>query len=447
MSLLEREEAKLLLADATLIASTVRACRQRLTGFVQRYLPCFYRREQREHAELVLRGKLSHLDRKTCEPIAREAGVARRPVQLFVGAGEWDDERVMSELRRHVTEEFHDPDSTFVIDGSAFPKKGTASCGVKRQWCGRLGKVDSCQVGVFLSCASGGRVAPLDRQLYLPRDWASDTARRRKCHVPPAVRFAENWQLALRQIERSRDVPHGWVTADDEFGRVSEFRAKLRKRRERDVLDVPCNTLVRVISPAAVAKSSAAPRKSVKTKRRGRPPSPAWVRVDAWAAQQPASSWRRLEVRPGEKGPLIVEVLQAEVLTDTQKTRERLLVIRTVETQPQTHYCLSNAAVTVPVEQLVWAHDDRHRIEELFELGNGEIGLDHYEVRSWVGWHHHMTLSLLSVWFLVLERQRVGKKNTRHHRSSSARDLQPPAATTRANVAAHRRHHHHRAAA
>lgn len=107
---------------------------------------------------------------------------------------------------------------------------------------------------------------------------------------------------------------------------------------------------------------------------------------------------------------MIVEVLQAEVLTDTQQTRERLLVIRTVEAQSQTHYCLSNAAVTVPVEQLVWAHDDRHRIEELFELGNGEIGLDHYEVRSWVGWHHHMTLSLLSVWFLVLERQRVGKK-------------------------------------
>ena len=133
--------SEIVLADATLIASTVQACRQRLSGFVQRYLPCFYRREQREHAELVLRGKLSHLDRKTCEPISREAGLARRPVQMFVGAGEWDDEWVMSELRRHVTEEFHDPDSTFVIDGSAFPKKGTASCGVKRQWCGRFANV------------------------------------------------------------------------------------------------------------------------------------------------------------------------------------------------------------------------------------------------------------------------------------------------------------------
>lgn len=439
MSLLDREEAKLLLADASLTASAVRGCRQRLTGFVQRYLPCFYRREQREHAELVLRGKLSHLDRKTCEPIAREAGVARRPVQTFVGAGEWDDEFVMSEVRRQVTEEFDDTEATFVIDGSAFPKKGTESCGVKRQWCGRLGKVDNCQVGVFLSCVSGGCVGPLDRRLYLPRDWASDTARRRKCHVPSAVRFAEKWQLALRQIERAHDVPHGWIVADDEFGRVSEFRAKLRKRRERYVLDVPCNTLVRV--------TSAAPRKSVKTKCRGRPSAPPWIRVDAWAAQQPASNWQRIEVRPGEKGPLIVEVLQTEVLTDTQKTRERLLVIRTVEAQPQTHYCLSNAAATVPVEQLVWAHDDRHRIEEMFQLGNGEIGLDHYEVRSWVGWHHHMTLSLMAVWFLVLERQRVGKKNTRHYRPSSARDLQLPAPTPRANVTAHRQHHHHRAVA
>ena len=444
MSRLDGVEAKLLLADARLSPSTVQSCRRRLTGFVQRYLPCFYRREQREHAELVLRGKLSHLERKTSEPIARRAGVARRPVQGFVGAGEWDDERVMREVRRHVAEEFHDPDATLVIDGSAFPKKGTESCGVQRQWCGRRGKVDNCQVGVFLSCVSGGQAAPLDRQLYLPRDWASDPARRRKCHVPSSVRFAEKWQLALRQLKRARDVPHGWIVADDEFGRVVQFRAKLRNRGERYVLDVPCNTRVRVIAAAAAAPSGK-PRKSRPPKRRGRPAMPPWIRVDAWAAQQPASAWRRIEVRPGEKGPLLVDVLQAEVLTDTRKTRERLLVIRTVEAQPQTHYCLSNAAARVPVEPLVWAHDDRHRIEEMFQIGNGEIGLDHYEVRSWVGWHHHMTLSLLAVWFLMRERQRVGEKNPGHHRPSSPRDLQPPAATSRSHVPTHRPHHHRRA--
>ena len=446
MPLLEREESKLLLADATVTASTVHGCRQRVTAFLQRYLPCFYRREQREHAGLVLRGKLSRLERKTSEPIARQAGLARRPVQAFVGAGQWDDESVMSELRQHVAEQFHDPEASFVVDGSAFPKKGTESCGVKRQWCGRLGKVDNCQVGVFLSCVSGGRAAPLDRRLYLPREWANHTARRRKCHVPPSLRFAEKWQLALKQIETARDLPHGWIVADDEFGRVVEFRAKLRKLRERYVLDVPSNTLVRVMSAAAAVQPPATPS-FAKPKRRGRPPLPRWVRVDEWAAQQTASRWRRIEVLPGEKGPLIVEVLEAEVLTDTQGTRERLLVLRTVEAQPQTHYSLSNAAATVPVEQLVWAHDDRHRIEELFAVGNGEVGLDHYEVRSWVGWHHHMTLSLLAVWFLTLEQQRVGEKNTGDHSAPSAGDLQPPAAASRADVAAHRRDDHDRTAA
>ena len=403
MSLLEQDAAKVLLNDATLTAGTVQGCRRRVTAFLERYLPCFGRREQRDHALQVLRGKLSALNRKTCEPIAREAGVARKPLQTFVGAGAWDDEAVMSELRRHATEEFPktDLDATFVVDGSAFPKKGTQSCGVQRQWCGRLGKVDNCQVGVFLACVSGGRAAPLDRTLSLPREWAEDLVRRQQCHVPPTVRFAEKWQLALKQIQRSRDVPHGWIVADDEFGRVAAFRAKLRAWKERYVLDVPCNTLVRVLT--------AAPGKPPK-KQRGRPRLPPWVRVDQWAAQQPAAAWQRIEVRPGEQGPLCVEVLHAEVQTNTPLTRERLLVIRTVEAVPQTHYCLSNAQPHEPVEHLVDAHDDRHRIEELFQLGNGEVGLDHYEVRSWVGWHHHITLSLLAVWFLVLERQRVGEK-------------------------------------
>lgn len=425
MSLLERSEAKLLLEDAELTASTVRGCRQRLTQYLQRYLPLFYREEQRGHARLVIQGRLSHLDRKTCEPIARQAGVERKPVQQFVGAGKWDDDAVMAEVRRHVAEWFHDSDATLVLDPSAFPKKGSESCGVQRQWCGRLGKVDNCQVGVFLSCVSQGRVGPLGRRLYLPQAWAKNTARRRKCHVPRGVRFAEKWQIGLKLIEQAQDVPHGWVVGDDEFGRVSELRAKLDRRGERYVLDIPCNTLVRVLE---VASSEASPRRKGKQKgKRGRPRLPPWVRVDGWAAQQPASRWQQIEVRPGEKGPLVVEVLYALVET-RDKLRERLVVIRTVAADPKTHYCLSNAAADVPVEEIVWAHDDRHRIEEMFELGNGEVGLDHYEVRSWVGWHHHMTLSLLALWFLVLERQRVGEKKPGHHGPASAGDLQPLAA-------------------
>ena len=443
MSLLDRPEAKLLLKDAEVSAAVVRGCRQRLTGYLQRYLPRFARVEQRGHARLVVQGRLTRLERKTSEPIARQAGVERHPVQVFVGAGKWDDEAVMAELRSHVAEAFADPDTTFVLDGSGFPKKGTASCGVQRQWCGRLGKVDNCQVGVFLSGVSQGRIGPLHRRLYLPREWASDRKRRLKCHVPSDVRFAEKWLIGLKLIRASRDVPHGWIVADDEYGRVGEFRARLRKWKERYVLDVPCNTLVRVEEPASAAKSS---RSRSAPARRGRPRKPAWVRVDEWAAAQPAARWRRIEVRPGEKGPLIVEVLTAPVQT-RDHSRERLLVIRTVEAAPKTHYCLSNAAASVAVDELVWAHDDRHRVEEMFELGNGEVGLDHYEVRSWVGWHHHMTLSLVALWFLVLERQRVGKKNAGHHRASSPRPLQPIAPTPGSHPGTNRRHPHQRPAA
>ena len=160
MSLLDHPEAQALLDDAAVTPETVRGCADRLTAFLQRYLPKFYRVEQRDNATLVIRGLLSGLERKTCEPIAIEAGLPRKPIQFFVGAGKWDDEAVMAELRPHVREELAEPDGVVVIDPSGFPKKGTESCGVARQWCGRLGKVDNCQVGVFLAYAADGRLRP-----------------------------------------------------------------------------------------------------------------------------------------------------------------------------------------------------------------------------------------------------------------------------------------------
>ncbi len=235
----------------------------------------------------------------------------------------------------------------------------------------------------------------------------------------------------MKLIEESRDVPHGWITADDEFGRVIEFRAKLRQRKERYVVDVPCNTLVRILAAEPSTTSPRAKRTKNGKASRSRARLPPWVRVDQWAASQPASCWQQIEIRAGEKGPLMVEVLHALVET-SGKVRERLPVIRTVEATPQTHYSLSNAAADVPVEEIAWAHADRHRIEEMFELGNGEVGLDHYEVRSWVGWHHHMTLSLLALWFLGIEKRRV-KKNNGNHGTTGTRDLQQPTSAASAN--------------
>src|SRR5882724_8003188 len=170
MSILDHPDAQALLNDATLTPQSVEACADRLTEFLKRYLPRFYRAEHRENATIVIRGRLSGLERKTCEPIAIEAGLHRKPIQSFVGSGKWNDEAVMSEVRKHVRESLGEPDGVVVIDPSAFPMKGTQSCGVDRQWWGRLGKVDNCQVGVFLAYAASAGYGPLDRRLYLPKD-------------------------------------------------------------------------------------------------------------------------------------------------------------------------------------------------------------------------------------------------------------------------------------
>jgi SRSO17 transposase len=400
MSLLEHPHAQALLDDAEVSAADVRSCRQRLQRFLQRYLPQFYREEQRELAEVVIHGRLSKLERKTSEPIAYQAGRERKPVQHFVGAGCWDDEAVMAELRRHVAETWGDPDAVLVLDPSGFPKKGTASCGVARQWCGRLGKVDNCQVGVFLAYVTAAGYALVDRRLYLPQDWAADARRREDTHVPATVTFQESWRIGLELIDRSGpDLPFSWVTGDDEFGRASALRAALRQRGWRYVLDVPSNTLIRDLDEAPAAG-------------RRRPP---WRRVADWAKAQPPSRWRRIVRGNGAKGPKVVRVLEAQVQTKDEDgrpgRRERLVVIRTVDVEPQTWYTLSNAPADVGLHRVVLVHSMRHGIEEALQAGKGEVGLGHYEVRSWVGWHHHMTLSMLALWFLTLEKGRLGGKN------------------------------------
>jgi SRSO17 transposase len=426
MSLLEHPEAQALLNDATVSPEAVRDCTDRLTGFLQRYLPKFYRVEQRANALTVIRGLLSGLERKTAEPIAIEARLARKPIQFFVGAGKWDDEAVMTELRLHVREELAEPEGVVVIDPSAFPKKGKESCGVARQWCGRLGKVDNCQVGVFLAYAAEAGYAPLDRRLYLPQAWADDAARREKCHVPPEVKFQEKWRIALDLLDRSLpSLPHGWIVGDDELGRVSAFRAALRERKERYVLDVPCNTLVRDLDRRRPRRKKAGV---------GRKRSVPFERVDVWAARQPESRWERITVRDGEKGPLEVDALSARVQAKEDGRigpEERLVVIRSVG-ESRTDYALATAAPEVPLTAVVRAQRQRHRVEELFAAGNGEAGLDHYEVRSWIGWHHHMTLSLVALWFLCLERRRVGGENPGGHgvpNEANLHTVAPPSRT------------------
>ena len=391
--------------DCLVRSGDIAECLDHLGVFVARYQPFVTRSEQRTHVHVYLEGLLSGLERKSIEPIATAHGLYRRPLQHFVGAGKWSDDDFRTELRSHVASEIGHKDAIFVIDGSGFEKSGPESVGAERQWCGRLGKVENCQVGVFVAYAAAGGHAAVHRRLYLPEDRAADRPHRAKTHVPDSTAFAEKWRIADDLLrEAAPGLPHAWVAGDDEFGRAAEFRALLRARGERYVLDVPCNTLVRDLE-----------RRRPPRKKGGRGPKRKvpFVQAQAWAQALPAERWTRMTVRAGEAGPIVVDAAAVRVSAKCEGRvgpEERLLVVRTVGAKPETGFHLSNAGPEVPLHELVRARSERHRIEQTFEEAKGETGMAQYEVRSWTGWHHHVTLSLLALWFLVLERRAMGEK-------------------------------------
>ena len=442
LSLLGHPDARALLADAVVTPDVVRGCQDRITTSLRRYLPRSYRAEQRTHATLVLRGLLGGLRRKTCEPIAVEAGVHRKPVQDFVGSGGRDDEAVMAELRGHVREVLGHPDAALILDPGGFPKSGSESCGVARRWCGRLGKQDDCQLGVSLAYAAPGGYAPLDRRSSLPEDWASDAERRQECHVPEGVTFKESWRIAVDLLERCRkDRPHARVSGDDELGRPAQCRGRLRRHGERDVLDVPCDTDVRDLGCRRPPRRRAG---------RGREREVPSCRADAWAARQPDARWTRLTVRDGERGPPKVDAMAVRVRTEEERRvgpEERLVVMRTVDAKPRTDDSLSDAGPEVPLSELVRVRFTRHRIEEVSGAARGEVGLGQYEVRSWAGWHHHITLSPLAPWSLIPGRLRVGGENPGRDSVAGAGDLHPTATVAGPEPRANRRGHHPRVVA
>jgi len=219
-----------------------------------------------------------------------------------------------------------EPDGIIAFDPSSFPKRGTHSVGVKRQWCGHRGKVDNCQVGVYMGYVSRHDHALLDFRLYLPEDWARDKQRRQECHVPEDVQYHTRHAQCLEMLDMwDEQVPHGWVVGDDELGRHTRFRQQLRKRGERYVLGVPCNTTMRDLEAPLPAYQG-----------RGRRPKPPWQSVTAWRHALDPAGWTRLTVRDGEKGPIEIEMVKRRVQTRLERKR----------TGPQDRSCAADFTAT-----------------------------------------------------------------------------------------------------
>jgi SRSO17 transposase len=403
-----------LLEDAEVPPRLLQGALPRLETFLKPYVEALCSAEQRTNAQHYVQGLLSDLESKDAESIAYLHDRERQGLQKFIGQCPWDYHPLLSVLTRQVGIQLGEPDGVLVFDPSAFPKKGTESAGVQRQWCGRLGKKDNCQVGVYLGYVSRQEHALVDFRLYLPKEWASDRKRRQKAGVPKDVRFRTRHELALEMLdERGAALPHGWIAGDDEMGRCSWFRQELRSRNECYLLAVPSNTLVQDLLAPEPPYSG-----------RGRRPGLPWQRVDSWCAALAEEEWVTIEVRDGEKGPLLAQMawtlVQARSEGRASGVVERLLVFREQQTDGswKHDYALSNVVLGTAVEEFARVFKAEHRIEECLKRAKSEAGLADYQVRTWGGWHHHQTLSLLATWFLIQETRRG--KNTDPRADSAA---------------------------
>ena len=397
---------------------------ERLGEFVVPYQDVLETEAGQHHLHLYLQGLLSHLPRKNAEDIATLVDVERQVIQDFIGTVPWDHRPLITMLVAQVADQLGESDGILVFAPSSFPKRGTHSVGVKRQWCGHRGKIDNCQVGVFMGYVARHDHTLLDFRLYLPQAWARNEQRRQACHVPPEVRYQTRQAQCLEMLDAWGDqVPHGWVTGDDELGRHTEFRGNLRKRGERYVLGVPCNTTIRDLEAPLPEYGG-----------RGRRPKAPWQSVTAWRQSLGGQKWTHLMVRDGEKGPVEIEMIKRRVQTRLERKRsgpEEWLVVtrrplsdkRVLEgkaspgaTEDDDRYRyryyltptqVSGVALSEPsLRELARVIKAGACIEASFKRGKGEVGMDEYQVRTWQGWHHHIALSLLAVWFLIGETHR-----------------------------------------
>jgi SRSO17 transposase len=340
---------------------------------------------------------LSDAQRKNGWQLAEEIGEATPDgVQHLLARADWDADAVRDELTRYVRQRLGHADGVLIVDETGFLKKGVKSVGVTRQYSGTAGRIENCQIGVFLGYASKHGRTLVDRALYLPQEWSRDVARKEEAGVPQAVAFATKLVLARRMIERAvaARVPAKWVTADSVYGSDYRFRSALERLGLGYVVGVRCDFAAWV--------------------------GPRQVRAKALLVRVPADGWRRLSCGDGAKGPRLYDwAVFATNCPEPSRYARWLLLRRSVSDPEEVAYFACGGPAGTTLAELVRAAGTRWTIEECLELGKGECGLDEYEVRSWVGWYRHVTLSLWALAVVAALRARQAKRPGRKKGASN----------------------------
>lgn len=401
-----------------------------LVAFLQLWAEVWQRREQREWSAFYLCGQLANLERKTIEPIVLALRGpnenAMRGLQQFISQSTWAVRVGRERLQQLVAGWLGEPDAVVIFDGSGFPKRGSASAGVAPQYCGALGKIANCQEGVFTVYASTDGYAFVDGRLYVPDRWFGDdyATRRQACGLPANVCFHTEPEIALGMLTDLLAVGHlpfRWVTADEHFGEIPAFLDGIAATGKWYQVEVPKNTRVWLRTPAIQPPGPGLLGRP-RLQPRVAPSAPRPLDVQVLAAQLPRSAWQRCTIKEGSRGPLEADFAFARVTAVRDNLPgPRLWVTfrRSLADPTQIKYYLSNAPAHCPHAELVRVTGLRWPIETAIEEGKGEVGLDHYETRSWQGWHHHILQSFMAHLFLVHLRLAFKKKPGPHDRPSA----------------------------
>ena len=396
----------------TLKPEQINGLLERLQTFWKRFALLFQRREQREWGLKYLRGRLMEGEKRYTQPLARRLGEKNvRAMQNFIGASPWEDQALVEEHQRVVQETLGESEGVVIMDATGFPRKGSESAGVARQYCSETGKVDNCQVGVFLAYASSRGYTLLDRRLYLPEVWFSPEygPRRQRCGIPAALSFRTHQELAWEMVEgvhRRGVVTFRWVLGDEEFGRDTALLDRIDGLGYWYFMEVPVDTRVWQERPRTeVPEWGGRGRKPCRE--RLAPGAPPPQTVAEVVATLPSQAWKRYTLHEGSKGPLVADVACVRVVAvrDGLPGPEVWLVIRRDVLSGETKYFVSNAPQETPEARLAWLSAARWPVEQSIEDCKDELKLNQYAMRSWRGWYHHVTLIMIAHFFLVTVQQ------------------------------------------